>query len=272
MKRKETAIQLTALAVLAAVLMVTPGCAGGIGSEQCLVGSPNVVTREFDFDDFTRLHVGSAFEVQVDKADSYGVSITANENLFDYLELYQEGETLTIELKRWHSYTNTTRKASITLPDLRGLSLSGASRGKVEGFSSSQPLDLELSGASSLDIDDLEAGDTTLDVSGASRAKGSITMAKARFDVSGASTIELEGSASGASIDVSGASSAGLADFSVVVATVDLSGASRATIDASGTLDCDLSGASRLNYVGNPALGHVEVSGASTISQISRGG
>lgn len=272
MKRRETAIQLTALAVLVAVLTAAPGCAGGIGSEQCLVGSSNVTTREFDFDDFTRLHVGSAFEVEVDKADSYGVTITINENLFDYLELFQEEETLTIRLKPWHSYSNATQKAHIALPDLRGLNLSGATDGKVRGFSSSHPLDLDLSGASSLDIDDLEAGATTVDVSGASTAKGNMTMAKGRFDVSGASTIELEGSASEASIELSGASNAGLADFSVVVATVDLSGASRATINVSGTLDCDLSGASRLNYVGNPALGHVEVSDACTLSQISRGG
>jgi len=265
-------MQLAALAVLVAVLTAAPGCARGIGSEQCLVGSANVVTREFDFDDFTRLHVGSAFEVEVDKADSYGVAITANENLFDYLELFQEGETLTIKLKPWHSFINTTRKASIALPDLRGLSLSGATRGKVEGFSSSHRLDLDLSGASDLDIDDLKAGDTTVDVSGASTAKGSITMAKGRFDVSGASTLELKGFASEASIELSGASNAGLADFSVVDATVDLSGASRATINVSDNLECDLSGASRLNYVGNPALSHVEVSGASTISQISRGG
>ena len=272
MKVRKAAMQLTALAVLVAVLTAAPGCAGGIGGRQCLVGSSNVTTREFDFDDFTRLHVGSAFEVEVDKADSYGVTITVNENLFDYLELFQEGETLTIRLKPWHSYSNATQKAHIALPELRGLSLSGATDGKVRGFSSSHPLDLDLSGASALDIDDLEAGDTTVDVSGASRAKGSITMTNGRFDVSGASTIKLEGSAGEASVELSGASNAELGDFSVVDATVDLSGASRATINVSGNQDCDLSGASRLNYVGNPALGHVEVSGACKISQISRGG
>lgn len=272
MKMRKTATRLTALAVVVALLTVAPGCAGGIGRGHCLVGSSNVTTRVFDFDDFSRVKVGSAFKVEVDRADSYGVTITANENLFDYLELFQEGETLTIKLKPWHSYSNTTQKASFALPDLRGLSLSEATDGNVRGFSSPHALDLAVSGASALNIDDLEAGDTTVDVSGASTAKGSITMAEGRFNVSGASTVELEGSASDAFIQVSGASNAWLADFPVVDATVDLSGASRATINVDGNLDCDLSGASRLNYVGNPELGHVEVSDACTLSQISRGG
>jgi len=46
-----------------------------------------------------------------------------------------------------------------------------------------------------------------------------------------------------------------------------LSGASDATVNASGRLDGNLSGASRIIYMGNPTLGSVSASGGSTISQ-----
>jgi len=58
-----------------------------------------------------------------------------------------------------------------------------------------------------------------------------------------------------------------LPDFSVVDADINLSGASGVTVNASGRLDGNLSGASRLNYMGNPTLGSISASGGSTISQ-----
>jgi hypothetical protein len=44
-----------------------------------------------------------------------------------------------------------------------------------------------------------------------------------------------------------------------------MSGASEATIYVIDTLDVEVSGASRLYFVGNPMLGETDISGASTI-------
>jgi hypothetical protein len=66
--------------------------------------------------------------------------------------------------------------------------------------------------------------------------------------------------------DVSGASSLKLDDFTVGNANVDFSGASSGTINLDGRLDADLSGASRLWYIGEPTMGTIDTSGASTIS------
>ena len=53
----------------------------------------------------------------------------------------------------------------------------------------------------------------------------------------------------------------------LVNASVNVSGASYATIEVSGTMDADLSGASRLIYSGNPEVRSIDVSGASTLSK-----
>jgi hypothetical protein len=45
------------------------------------------------------------------------------------------------------------------------------------------------------------------------------------------------------------------------------SGASTATVNASGTLDAEASGASHVRYLGSPTLGNVEVSGASSVER-----
>jgi len=243
------------------LLLSFSGCLGSIS------GSAEIRTQEFAFDDFSRIEVGHAFEVDISRSDSYLVIITANDNLYDYLDISKLGDTLRIQMKRNYLYTNTTLRATITLPALDRLELSGASSGTLNGFSSSQPMDFEISGASHLDIIAVAAGDTRFEVSGASKVSGSMYIADGDFDISGASTLELSGSADDIFLDVSGASHARLASFPVADADIDASGASHATINASGRLDADISGASHLTYLGSPSLGRINTSGASTISQ-----
>ena len=58
-----------------------------------------MATWEYEFADFTNVDVSSAFTVDITQSDSYSVSITVNENLLDYLNVYQSGKTLYIGLK-----------------------------------------------------------------------------------------------------------------------------------------------------------------------------
>jgi len=125
--------------------------------------------------------------------------------------------------------------------------LSGISYGTVTGFRSSQALDVDLSGSSSLN-GDIEAGD-------------------ARFNVSGSSQVTLTGSAEGVSIHASGSSEADLSEFSAVDADAHVSGSSRVTVHASGRLDADASGGSRVYYLSDPMLGRTHTSGSASIQR-----
>ena len=49
---------------------------------------------------------------------------------------------------------------------------------------------------------------------------------------------------------------------------IGLSGASDGTVNLTGTLDADVSGASKLRYYGNPTMGDIETSGASSIKKV----
>jgi hypothetical protein len=251
------------LSAILGICLVTLACTG-IGP--MVVGSSQSETREFDIKDFTNVEVGSTFKVEISRSDSYQVSITANKNLFDYLVVAGDNGTLKINLEPLHTYTSITTEAQITLPDLHSLHLSGASRGEVSGFKSAQELDLEVSGASALNANDMETGNTRFMVSGASHITGKIKVVSAKFNISGASTIELTGSANEMDVLGSGASSVRLVNFPTGKAKFNLSGASNGTADISDKLDIVLSGASRLVYTGNASLGSKSISGASTLN------
>ena len=243
-----------------------PGTGPGAG----VSGSGTVMTKELQFTDFRVIQIGSTFQAAITYSSSYRVSVTMDDNLFDYLQVSKEGEVLSIGLKPGYEYRylSSTLRAEIQLPDLYELQIGGASRGTVQGFDSSHKLSLLLSGASSAEIADTSVGDIEVEISGASRLGGRMVgNGEARFTVSGASTATLQGKADTLVVECSGASHVELSDFPVHDANVNLSGASQATINLDGRLDADLSGASTLLYQGEPTLGDISVTGGSTISK-----
>ncbi len=247
-----------ALVVIIGTLITATGCA-------VITGSGNVVTREFVYGDFTRIEIGYAFDAEISQADSYLIKISLDDNLFDYLDISKRDDTLRITMEPGNIYSKTQQRAVITLPDLERLELSGASKAVITGFDSSHNLEMEISGASEADIIDVTSGNAYMEISGASNVEGSVTMKDAVINVSGASFVTLEGTAEDMSLDVSGASDVDLSDLTLDNAWVTLSGASQAEINVSGQLNGDLSGASILEYLGNPTIGSLTSSGASVI-------
>jgi hypothetical protein len=260
-----TGYVLLALAVAGLALGAT-GCIEVALGNKAVDGSSVLETREFDFTGFSRVEVHSAFRVDVTRAAEHSVSVTIDDNLFEYLDVSLKGDTLMIRMKSFHNYRNATLKASVGLPELSSLALSGAVRGEVSGFETDGALRITTSGASTLQMSGIEAGEAEVYASGASRVVGEMDVITARFNISGASTVDLQGSASESTIGGSGASTARLGKFTTATSSVRLSGASNGTVDVTGALDVHISGASRLTYRGNPRLGDVDVSGASTMS------
>ena len=240
----KTIIIVIAIVVVAAAISTVVALRGWPGG---LVGSGNLETEEYAFTDFTEVEISSAFEFEIDQSGSYSINVTADDNVMDYVQVSQDGQTLKIGLRRFISIGPVTLRASVTMPQLHGLTASGASRGTVSDFSSTEDLEIKLSGAS--------------------RVTGDIAAGDVEFGISGASTIQLEGSANDIDANVSGASHFNLDAFTVNNADVNFSGASSGTVNLNGRLDANLSGASTLWYIGEPTMGDINTSGASTISK-----
>jgi len=249
------------LLVVLAVIMA----AGLLTACTVVKGSGLLKTEEMDFSDFTRVEVDGAFEVEIVQSEWFSVSITVDDNLFDYIQVSKHGATLKIGIKPAVIFHSAIQRVEIIMPELLGLEISGATQGVVTGFESMEDLDIEVSGASSLELEGIVAGDMTFDISGASQVAGEVGAGDVELGVSGASTVRLWGTAGDMELDVSGASNAELDDFPVSNADVNLSGASRAAVNVNGMMDVNLSGASKLTYKGNPTIGAVDISGASSM-------
>jgi predicted small secreted protein len=236
-KEEEMSKRLLVVFILIGVLLA--GCSNLVS------GSGNLVTREENLSGFDRVVAGSAFHVNIRQGDSFRVVVRVDDNVASYLEVVRQGDTLRIGLRPGVWISNATLQADITMPELTGLELSGASQGVIDGFKSTKALVVNLSGASSL--------------------QGNIEAGTVQVETSGASRVNLTGAGRDLKADISGASSVDLAGFPVGDAQVGVSGASTATVAPSGRLDVHASGASRVYYLGSPTMGDIETSGASSI-------
>jgi hypothetical protein len=226
--------------LLAAIFLI--GCA-----QVTLSGSGNVVTQEEAISDFDGVDISNSFSVEITQGENFKVVIRVDDNIVEHLNVDKRGSTLRIGLKPTTSYTilDATMEAEVTMPELSELELSGNSDANISGFESLQSLVVDLSGNSRLQ-GDIQAGDT-------------------RIDASGNSSATISGSAEDVSVDASGSSEVDLADFPASDGTVNASGASTVTVNLSGRLDVDASGASDVYYLGNPEMGNIDSSGSSNI-------
>jgi hypothetical protein len=213
---------------------------------QSISGSGNVITKEETIVDFDKVDLSTSFDAQISQAADYKVVLRVDDNLVDYLQVEKIGSTLKIGLKPSASIRGpVTLEAEISMPELVGIDLSGASTANISGFSSIENLNVALSGSSSLK-GDITAGDTTVDLSGSSDMK-------------------ISGNGGNLNLDASGSSEVDLSEYTVEDANLDVSGASTVTVKSNGILNAKASGASDIYYLGNPTLGNTDSSGSSNI-------
>lgn len=213
-----------------------------------ITGSGNLITLEEDFKDFTIVKTGFAFESVIVRDSEFSIRITIDDNLEEYLNVYKLNNTLYVRMED-NNYQDVELKVEITMPDIEKIDLSGASACTLTGFNLTHDIELLLSGASTLN--------------------GNLNTQNINIELSGASNVLLSGNGTNLLVDGSGASVIDLGAFKLSEnANVILSGASVSTVNLNGTLTAELSGASVLKYYGEPTLGTITLTGASTIQQI----
>lgn len=195
--------------------------------------------------DFDSIEISSAFQADITQDKSFRIEVEADEAAVPYLDVRLRNRTLILAMKSGLNFRNMRARATVTMPSLNSLIASGASQVKADGFTTEAKFTLEASGASRIDAD-LGTGDIDLTASGASH-------------------ISLQGAGDKLRAIASGASHADLTKFRAQESSAVASGASSIKINTKGRLDAVASGASHITYSGNPIVGTINSSGASSI-------
>ncbi|MFC5407797.1 head GIN domain-containing protein [Larkinella bovis] len=195
------------------------------------------VTKQFKIKSFDRIDVANAIDVEVRKG-SFEVVADLSPGETDYLSINSENGVLTARFNRpagqWLPGKNRrSPRLIITMPALRGITLSGASDADVNDSFDSQDLEINLSGAADLSMKDITAN-------------------RIRLKASGASDTKLRGRTRLLDVEISGASDLSGYDLTAEEAIIRASGASDASITVTKRLEKTTRGGADVSHRGNP--------------------
>ncbi len=220
---------------------------------------------------FTAISVSSAIDLYLTQSNKNEVAVSAtNDEIRDHIITEVVGGTLIIRLGdkgtwfSWRKWGNYKTKAYVSIKDIDALTASGASTVHLINTIESPKIRIKLSGASDFK-GNIKAGVLMYQLTGASDYKGQITANSIDIDGSGASSIELTGNVDDLAVEVSGASDAKLYNLTAKGAILRASGASNIGVTVTEILRANSSGASDINYKGNPNVKESNTSGASSI-------
>ena len=209
-----------------------------------LQGSGISVVEVRECSGFDSVDVSSILRTKITEGSEFSVQVQGDDNLVPLVETRVVGSTWRISFTaNARVSTQEPLLATITLPSLKKLDLSGASRADVDG---------------SLEV---------LDVSGASSANVQKIVGPAiKVSASGASSVTLVGSVGKLDVDCSGACKVNANDLVAESITIDASGASAVDFGKTSTVTGEISGASTVSVL-NGADVNVSTSGASKLKK-----
>jgi hypothetical protein len=202
------------------------------------VKEQNEVENKSGLTDFNRIDVNGAVDLEITQGDHYSVNVAGDDDAAQEYAMRVRGHELVIDFpgtdkKFWKDDLWKDRKIKITMPALEKLEAKGA--GKIE-------------------LHEFHSDDIELEVFGAFKVKGNIHAQRLDINVSGASSIELQGDSKKMNAIITGTSSFDAYDFEVIDATVEANGVSHAKVNVTGSLDMEEGLTSDIDYRGNPRV------------------
>lgn len=232
----KTLIKLT----LIVITVIVAGCSQVTRAPQNVnvevTGSGDLVSREVALSGFDRIEAGLTFDLTIHQGEEFSVVLHSDDNFIDYIQVDQSGGTISFGFKPGYAYNShgVTLRADVTMPELAGLELSGSSHATLDGFASSGDLQIELTGASTLD--------------------GSLEAEKSSIALYGSSYLKLAGSTDELQLDACGSNLVDLGDYRAGTATVQASCNSRVVVNVLDTLAGEASQNAQVYYIGQPTL------------------
>jgi len=187
-------------------------------------GSGNVANEKRNVSNFKGIDVGGIYEVEIVAQKDFSVEVEADDNLLPLIKTEVDNGILEISSEKRFN-TKSPVRIRISAPNIE---------------------ELEVSGASKVNLSNLDNNFLKVDASGASK-----------MEISG-KTVDLD-------IESSGACKINAENLQSQNATVDSSGASNINVSVSGALKVDASGASKITYAGNPQNIEKDTSGAGSV-------
>jgi hypothetical protein len=197
--------------------------------------------------DFIKVYSNVPVRMYIEQGSKEALSIEADDDMFEDLEVYVEDEVLFIVSAREKYIKDEKLTVDMVVKDLNHIEIVGGAKIKFTTALETDEFRLDISGAADIDIE--------------------LKCNKFMADLSGAANMNVWGKAKYAAWDISGASNIDAVRFITQATYLDFSGAGKAEVYAAKILKAEVSGIGLVKYDGNPSQITKDVSGLGVIKR-----
>jgi hypothetical protein len=211
-------------------------------------GSGNVVTETRDVSGFNAVALGGQGVLTITVGETEALTVTADDNLLEYIETKVEDERLTIgwtrEAWRMDFRPSASIKYDLTVVDLEALAVSGSASVRAKALAA-EDFNVAVNGSADIEIGNLETGTFSVAISGC----GDVTVA---------------GEADAVAIAISGSGVYRGGELASRSASCAISGSGDVTVWAEEELEVGVSGSGAVAYYGEPNV-RQDISGSGSV-------
>jgi hypothetical protein len=227
-KLKFVAIVSTMLSLSACQIVIT-------NDSKSVSGSGNSRTESRSVSNFQQISSNLPAQINITQGDRESLSITAEDNILSKIETRVVNGQLELTLKdNKNIQTTQPIQVDLQLKTVNSMDFAGAAMVKASEINADR-LEINSSGANSIEIDSLQAKQLNLDLSGTGK-------------------ILLSGQVDTQTVSLSGVGAYTASKLETQNAEIELSGTGSATVWIERSLNVDIGGMGRLGYYGNPQL------------------
>lgn len=198
------------LSALCAIALISCTCNVHLGNGKngkTVTCKGPVITKTFDLADFNAIEINGQADLEFTQTTgSYGVSVEANEEVFQHLNYRVVNGTLILETINKVSIRADKYEIYISAPKLSGIEVNGAIDGKILSLNQEEKFELEVNGAADLELNKVSVPQFKIEINGAGDLDcKDLNVSALDIEVNGAGDVKLAGKAESCKLDVSGA-------------------------------------------------------------------
>lgn len=234
----------TPAALLLAAALASPAAARA--HEVGAAGDGSKVTQRREVPAFLRIELRGPLDVQVTEGQVTSVAVTIDQNLQPLVTTEVKGDTLVVDTERGMHFRGPG-EVVVTLPELRGLAITGSGDARVKGVEAPRDVKLEISGSG--------------DIAWTGQA------GKMAVHIEGSGNVALEGKAGELDARIDGSGDVSGKALRVKSARLSISGSGdmTATLDG-GDLRAEVNGSGDIVWYGSAATSSLRASGSGSVS------
>jgi hypothetical protein len=217
--------------IILSVIIITMTFITGLSNGQ------SIVKETRDLSGFTKVSFGVSGDLYINLGSEFKVVLEGEKKLLEDIVTEVTNGKLVIKKENWRLNMNEKVTVYITMPDLKGLGVSGSGRAEIKDALKTDKLVLNVSGSGKLFTTDVVVTDLNCSISG-----------------SGDIILGGNGDAASADISISGSGNYTGEMLKIGLAEISISGSGNCSCNVTESLKASVSGSGNVRYIGNPKV------------------